>query len=119
MGLLLKEENAMDDYEIDFDSLNYLKPETLAIMKLLIKKYNESKDDNVLQDGVVVSFDEIAKAAKLSVVKLPDEVFQDLDAERNIFDEEKRIYEPLVASCLADEEDRKFRIIVNHRLFEF
>ncbi len=55
----------------------------------------------------------------MSVVKLPDEVFQDLDAERNIFDEEKGIYEPLVASCLADEEDRKFRIIVNHRLFEF
>ena len=37
--------NAMDDYVIDFDSLNYLRPETLAIMKLLVKKYNESKDD--------------------------------------------------------------------------
>jgi hypothetical protein len=35
------------------------------------------------------------------------------------FDEEKRGYEPLVASCLADEEDREFRIIINHRLFEF
>ena len=89
MGLLLTEENAMNDYEIDFDSLNYLKPEIFAIMKLLVKKYNESKKDNVLQDGVVVSFDEIAKAAKLLVDKLPDEVFQDLDAERNIFDEEK------------------------------
>ena len=91
----------------------------MAIIKLLVKKYNESKDDNVIQDSVVVSFDEIAKAAKLLVDKMPDEVFQDLDAERNIFDEEKRIYEPLVASCLADEEDRKFRIIVNHRLFKF
>ncbi len=111
--------NAMDDYVIDFDSLSYLKPETLAIMKLLVKKYNESKDDDVLQDGVVVSFDELAKAAKIPVDKLPDEVFHDLDAERNQFDEEKRGYEPLVASCLADEEDREFRIIINHRLFEF
>ena len=111
--------NAMDDYVIDFDSLNYLRPETLAIMKLLVKKYNESKDDDVLQDGVVVSFDELAKAAKIPVDKLPDEVFKDLDAERNQFDEEKRGYEPLVASCLADEEDREFRIIINHRLFEF
>lgn len=82
-------------------------------------KYNESKDDDVLQDGVVVSFDELAKAAKIPVDKLPDEVFKDLDAERNQFDEEKRGYEPLVASCLADEEDREFRIIINHRLFEF
>lgn len=111
--------NAMDDYVIDFDSLNYLRPETLAIMKLLVKKYNESKDDDVLQDGVVASFDELAKAAKIPVDKLPDEVFKDLDAERNQFDEEKRGYEPLVASCLADEEDREFRIIINHRLFEF
>lgn len=111
--------NAMDDYVIDFDSLSYLRPETLAIMKLLVKKYNESKDDDVLQDGVVVSFDELAKAAKIPVDKLPDEVFKDLDAERNQFDEEKRGYEPLVASCLADEEDRDFRIIINHRLFEF
>lgn len=111
--------NAMDDYVIDFDSLSYLKPETLAIMKLLVKKYNESKDDDVLQDGVVVGFDELAKAAKIPVDKLPDEVFEDLDAERNQFDEEKRGYEPLVASCLADEEDREFRIIINHRLFEF
>lgn len=111
--------NAMDDYVIDFDSLSYLKPETLAIMKLLVKKYNESKDDDVLQDGVVVSFDELAKAAKIPVDKLTDEVFHDLDAERNQFDEEKRGYEPLVASCLADEEDREFRIIINHRLFEF
>lgn len=111
--------NAMDDYVIDFDSLNYLRPEALAIMKLLVKKYNESKDDDVLQDGVVVSFDELAKAAKIPVDKLPDEVFKDLDAERNQFDEEKRGYEPLVASCLADEEDREFRIIINHRLFEF
>ena len=111
--------NAMYDYVIDFDSLNYLRPETLAIMKLLVKKYNESKDDDVLQDGVVVSFDELAKAAKIPVDKLPDEVFKDLDAERNQFDEEKRGYEPLVASCLADEEDREFRIIINHRLFEF
>lgn len=111
--------NAMDDYVIDFDSLSYLRPETLAIMKLLVKKYNESKDDDVLQDGVVVSFDELAKAAKIPVDKLPDEVFKDLDAERNQFDEEKRGYEPLVASCLADEEDREFRIIINHRLFEF
>lgn len=111
--------NAMDDYVIDFDSLNYLSPETLAIMKLLVKKYNESKDDDVLQDGVVVSFDELAKAAKIPVDKLPDEVFKDLDAERNQFDEEKRGYEPLVASCLTDEEDREFRIIINHRLFEF
>ena len=79
----------------------------------------ESKDDDVLQDGVVVSFDELAKAAKIPVDKLPDEVFKDLDAERNQFDEEKRGYEPLVASCLADEEDREFRIIINHRLFEF
>lgn len=109
----------MDDYVIDFDSLSYLKPETLAIMKLLVKKYNESKDDDVLQDGAVVSFDELAKAAKITVDKLPDEVFHDLDAERNQFDEEKRGYEPLVASCLADEEDREFRIIINHRLFEF
>ena len=70
-------------------------------MKLLVKKYNESKDDDVLQDGVVVSFDELAKAAKIPVDKLPDEVFKDLDAERNQFDEEKRDYEPLVASCLA------------------
>ena len=85
----------------------------------LPKKYNESKDDDVLQDGVVVSFDELAKAAKIPVDKLPDEVFKDLDAERNQFDEEKRGYEPLVASCLADEEDREFRIIINHRLFEF
>lgn len=82
-------------------------------------KCNESKDDAVLQDGVVVSFDELAKAAKIPVDKLPDEVFKDLDAERNQFDEEKRGYEPLVASCLADEEDREFRIIINHRLFEF
>ena len=111
--------NAMDDYVIDFDSLSYLRPETLAIMKLLVKKYNESKDDDVLQDGVVVSFDELAKAAKIPVDKLSDEVFKDLDAERNQFDEEKRGYEPLVASCLADEEDRDFRIIINHRLFEF
>ncbi len=111
--------NAMDDYVIDFDSLSYLRPETLAIMKLLVKKYNESKDDDVLQDGVVVSFDELAKAGKIPVDKLPDEVFKDLDAERNQFDEEKRGYEPLVASCLADEEDREFRIIINHRLFEF
>lgn len=111
--------NTMDDYVIDFDSLNYLRPETLAIMKLLVKKYNESKDDDVLQDGVVVSFDELAKAAKIPVDKLPDEVFKDLDVERNQFDEEKRGYEPLVASCLADEEDREFRIIINHRLFEF
>lgn len=111
--------NAMDDYVIDFDSLSYLRPETLAIMKLLVKKYNESKDDDVLQDGVVVSFDELAKAAKIPVDKLPDEVFKDLDAERNQFNEEKRGYEPLVASCLADEEDRDFRIIINHRLFEF
>ena len=111
--------NAMDDYVIDFDSLSYLRPETLAIMKLLVKKYNESKDDDVLQDGVVVSFDELAKAAKIPVDKLPDEVFKDLDVERNQFDEEKRDYEPLVASCLADEEDREFRIIINHRLFEF
>ena len=111
--------NAMDEYVIDFDSLSYLRPETLAIMKLLVKKYNESKDDDVLQDGVVVSFDELAKAAKIPVDKLPDEVFKDLDAERNQFDEEKRGYEPLVASCLADEEDRDFRIIINHRLFEF
>lgn len=111
--------NAMDDYVIDFDSLSYLKPETLAIMKLLVKKYNESKDDDVLQDGVVVSFDELAKAAKIPVDKLPDEFFHDLDAERNQFDEEKRGYEPLVDSCLADEEDREFRIIINHRLFEF
>lgn len=110
---------AMDDYVIDFDSLNYLRPETFAIMKLLVKKYNESKDDDVLQDGVVVSFDELAKAAKIPVDKLPDEVFKDLDAERNQFDEEKRGYEPLVASCLADEEDREFIIIINHRLFEF
>ena len=87
----------MDDYVIDFDSLSYLRPETLAIMKLLVKKYNESKDDDVLQDGVVVSFDELAKAAKIPVDKLPDEVFKDLDAERNQFDEEKRGYEPLVA----------------------
>ena len=112
-------ENAMDDYVIDFDSFSYLRPETLAIMKLLVKKYNESKDDDVLQDGVVVGFDELAKAAKIPVDKLPDEVFEDLDAERNQFDEEKRGYEPLVASCLADEEDRDFRIIINHRLFEF
>ena len=111
--------NAMDDYVIDFDSLSYLRPETLAIMKLLVKKYNESKDDDVLQDGVVVSFDELDKAAKIPVDKLPDEVFKDLDAERNQFDEEKRGYEPLVASCLADEEDCDFRIIINHRLFEF
>ncbi|KRL96163.1 hypothetical protein [Limosilactobacillus equigenerosi] len=55
----------MDDYVIDFDSLSYLKPETLAIMKLLVKKYNKSKDDDVLQDGVVVSFNELAKAAKI------------------------------------------------------
>ena len=109
----------MDDYVIDFDSLSYLRPETLAIMKLLVKKYNESKDDDVLQDGVVVSFDELAKATKIPVDKLPDEGFKDLDAERNQFDEEKRGYEPLVASCLADEEDREFRIIINHRLFEF
>lgn len=108
----------MDDYVIDFDSLSYLKPETLAIMKLLVKKYNESKDDDVLQDGVVVSFDELAKAAKIPADKLPDEVFKDLDAQRNEYDEEKRSYEPLVAGCLADEEDRKFRIIINHRLFE-
>lgn len=111
--------NAMDGYVIDFDSLDYLRPETLAIMKLLVKKYNESKDDDVLQDGVVVSFDELVKAAKIPVDKLPDEVFKDLDAQRNQFDEEKRGYEPLVASCLADEEDREFRIIINHRLFEF
>lgn len=111
--------NAMDDYVIDFDSLSYLKPETLAIMKLLVKKYNESKDDDVLQDGVVVGFDELAKAAKIPVDKLPDEVFEDLDAERDQFDEEKRSYEPLVASCLADEKAREFRIIINHRLFEF
>lgn len=65
------------------------RPETLAIMKLLVKKYNESKDDDVLQDGEVVSFDELAKAAKIPVDKLPD------------------------------EEDREFRIIINHRLFEF
>ena len=109
----------MDDYVIDFDSLSYLRPETLAIMKLLVKKYNESKDDDVLQDGVVVSFDELAKAAKIPVDKLPDEVFYFFFSERNQFDEEKRGYEPLVASCLADEEDREFRIIINHRLFEF
>ena len=46
------------------------------------------KDDDVLQDGVVVSFDELAKAAKIPVDKLPDEVFKDLDAERNQFDED-------------------------------
>ncbi|RVU70748.1 MULTISPECIES: hypothetical protein [Lactobacillus] len=109
----------MDDYVIDFSSLSYLKPETLAIMKLLVKKYNESKDDDVLQDGVVVDFDELAKAAKIPTDKLPDEVFKDLDAQKNEYDEEKRSYEPLVTSVLADEEDRKFRIIVNHRLFEF
>lgn len=98
----------MDDYVIDFDSLGYLKPETLDIIKLVVKKYNESKGDDVLQDGVVVGFD-----------KLPDEVFKDLDAERDQFDEEKRNYEPLVTSCLADEKAREFRIIINHRLFEF
>lgn len=109
----------MDDYVIDFDSLGYLKPETLDIIKLVVKKYNESKGDDVLQDGVVVGFDELAKAAKIQVDKLPDEVFKDLDAERDQFDEEKRSYEPLVASCLADEKAREFRIIINHRLFEF
>ena len=62
--------NAMDDYVIDFDSLNYLRPETLAIMKLLVKKYNESKDDDVLQDGVVVSFDE-QKQPKFQLISYP------------------------------------------------
>ncbi len=156
----------MDDYVIDFDLLGYLKPETLDIIKLVVKKYNESKGDDVLQDGIVVGFDELAKAAKIQVDKLPDEVFKDLDAERDQFDEEskgddvlqdgivvgfdelakaakiqvdklpdevfkdldaerdqfdeeKRSYEPLVASCLADEKAREFRIIINHRLFEF
>lgn len=109
----------MDDYVIDFDSLGYLKPETLDIIKLVVKKYNESKGDDVLQDGVVVGFDELAKAAKIQVDKLPDEVFKDLDAERDQFDEEKRNYEPLVASCLADEKACEFRIIINHRLVEF
>ena len=71
-------------------------------------KCNESKDDDVLQDGVVVSFDELAKAAKIPVDKLPDEVFKDLDAERNQFDEEifggsvPKSYIPAVEKGLRD-----------------
>lgn len=108
----------MDNYEIDFSVLDSLKPETLAIMKLLVKKYNESKDDDVLQNGVLVSFAEISKASKIPLSKLPDEVFKDLDAQKNEYLEEERNYQELVTSCLADEEAKEFRIIVNNNLFE-
>ena len=107
-----------DDYEIDFYKLGKVSPEVKAILEHLVKEYQDSSDADVLQDGVVVSFDDMAKAAHLDRDKIVDEVFKAIDAPKNEITEQQRSYIPLVKSCMADEKAQEFRIVVNPHLFD-
>ena len=107
-----------DDQEIDFYKLGKFSPEFKAILEYLVKEYQDSSDADVLQDGVVVSFDNMAKAAHLDRDKIVDEVFKAIDAPKNEITEQQRSYIPLVQSCMADEKAQEFRIVVNPHLFD-
>lgn len=106
-----------NDYQIESQYLVNLKSGVKAILNLLLQKYNNSNDDDVLQNGVKLSYAEIASALKISKAALPDQVFRVLDAQKSNYANEERTHVALFESIEADEEKQQFTMILNPEIF--
>lgn len=105
------------DYKIEEGYLKNTNSSIKNVLQLVLEKYNNSNDQNILQDGVQVSFVGIANALNVSKADLPDTVFKLLDAQKNEYNHEERTYVPLVQSVEADEDNQEFHITLNPSIF--
>ncbi len=106
-----------NDYQVEDQYLANLKPGVKAILSLLLQKYNNSNDDDVLQNGVKVSYAEIASSLKISKAELPDRVFRVLDVQKSNYADDLRSHIALFQSIEADEEKQEFTMIINPEIF--